>query len=64
MSRASLIRVLGTIQNSAEHFHHDIMTFAAFLDDAELNEHVMANFKLLGLANRQRVIAYTANMGE
>ncbi len=53
LSRKAMISVLTAIQNSPEHRDRDILTFSAFLDDAELGKHITDNFKVLGLESRR-----------
>lgn len=57
LSRKAMISVLTSIQNSPEHWDRDILTFSAFLDDAELGKHVIDNFKVLGEESRRYALA-------
>lgn len=41
--RQALLNELAMVQNHPKHAHHDIMTFAGFLDDEELRQHIERN---------------------
>lgn len=56
LSRNMLIRILSAIQNRAVNWNRDILTFSAFLDDAELGSHIWSEFEKLDRENRAAVL--------
>jgi hypothetical protein len=55
VSRDFLMRVLVSIQNVPSNWDRDIVTFSAFLDDAEMADHILREFSKLPEASRKLV---------
>lgn len=53
MARDKLIDLLTYVQNCKENVGRDIMTFAAFLTDAELVPHIINNAKFISRASQE-----------
>lgn len=53
VSRDFLMRTLVSIQNVPGNWNRDIVTFSAFLDDAELADHILREFSKLNSAQRR-----------
>ena len=53
VSRDFLMRTLTSIQNVPSNWNRDIVTFSAFLDDAELADHILREFSKLNSAQRR-----------
>lgn len=56
LSRAALIQVLVTIQNSPFYAHQDILTFTGLCTTAEVADHVWACFRPLPEADKVRAL--------
>lgn len=62
LSRSSLLEILACVQNSPEHVNRDIMTFAGFLNDEKLTDHVLSCFRQLSETSRSRCMAIAARI--
>ena len=63
-TRAKFIKLLGFIQNAPENVNRDIMTFSAFMDDAELASHIISNARAMSKDRQDALVSMMRDMRE